>query len=313
MFAVHAYKSYEGEINPLVLMTQVLSVLTFKKNNPSIPFKLYVDTPTLHMMNEFEIPLIYDEVNVGVLDKYPSDRISDKFWASPKLWVMKHINEPFIMMDNDLIWHDKVEDYLDFDLTYLHLEPSASYPYPHKISKPNGFKWEWDLIESFGQSLPMNCALTIWNNIDLKKEYVYTYFDFVLDNPAMMNTVNEDWWFIHKHGMQITIEQWMLGAYCYYWNKFVEPIKTHSLLNMLAFPDWIQAYDPNQDPSVAFESMNKHVFHLWGAKAYYEDGEIDKHIKVVNELYNATQSITGAESREWFIFESITDKLPQLD
>lgn len=312
MFAVHAYKSYESEINPLILMTQFLSVLTFKKNNPSIPFKLYVDTPTLQIMNEFELSLIYDEINVSVLDKYPYDSISERFWASPKLWVMKHINEPFIMMDTDLIWHDKVEDYLEYDLTYLHLEPSASYPYPHKLSKPNGFKWDWNLIESFGQSLPMNCALCVWNNIDLKKEYVYTYFDFVMNNPAMLNISDEDFWFIHKHGLQMTAEQWLLAAYAYYWNKYVSEIKTHSLVNMLAFPDWVRPYNPNEKWDNALQSMGDHVFHLWGAKAYYEEGDYQSHIRVVNELYDATQNIIGIESREWGVFQRIIDKLPTL-
>ena len=74
-----------------------------KKNNPNIPFKLYTDTKTLTIYNRFGISGIYDEINTEVLDEYPSDRISENFWASPKLWVMKHITDPFIMMNGDIL------------------------------------------------------------------------------------------------------------------------------------------------------------------------------------------------------------------
>lgn len=315
MFAVHAYKSSSDDMNTLILMTQFLSVITFKKNNPNIPFKLYTDTKTLTIYNRFGISGIYDEINTEVLDEYPSDRISENFWASPKLWVMKHITDPFIMMDTDLIWHDVVDDYLSYDLVYLHQEPGTSYPYPNRLSYPDGFDWNDGLLDSFGQSQPINCALCVWNNIDFMKNYVDVYFEFVLDNPGTMNLMDGDMRFIHESGVQITSEQWLLGACEYYWDSNVSKLNTHSLLNILAFPDVLKPYNPNEPREVAMQSLNEHIFHLWGAKSYFDKGDYEGHIQVCDDLTSAISSHVASNPHNNLyrvIRDTLVESLPEI-
>lgn len=311
MFAVHAYKSYSDEINPLILMTQFLSVLRFKKNNPSYKFKLYTDSKTLSIYKKYGIDSAYDSINTIILDNYPSDRISPKMWASPKLWVMKHINEPFIMVDADLIWHGVVEDYLDYDLSYLHLESPLNYVMPNRLRFTNGFSWDTPMLEGFSQSLPMNCALCIWNNVEILRGYVNLYFDAVLDSNISYVSSDGDEFFIHRHGLQTTMEQWMLSAYSYYFDTKVSNIKTHSILDMMAYTEHLTSYNPNLDRGICKEDASTKIFHLWGAKVYFQDGEYEKHESVVWELQTALEQIIDNDYHQ-SILDTLLQSLPQI-
>lgn len=279
MIGVHAYAA-KVSLHPLVTLTQVLSILQFKRFNPTRELHLYTDSKTLKMYQEFGIDKMYDVVNTSVLNNYPKNRISTSFWATPKLWVMKHMTQPFAMIDVDLSWKEDLSEYEKYDMTYLHRESSVLYPLPHRITKPYGFEWSDDEKLGFRESLPINCGVTTWTNMEMLKEYVNRYFDFVLDNKGEMILDQQDLFYIDKTGAQITAEQWLLASIDYNWTTF-KGAKTRSIINMLSFNFLNRTYDFTVSHSTP--SVNT-VYHLWGAKKFYDNGEYSAHLQVVNKL-----------------------------
>ena len=103
---IHAYKLDEGKtLNDLHLLTQLLSILKLKVSTNS-NIELYVDDYTLSEFKKFGIEKLYDNVDTKVLESYPSKKISKQYSSSYKVWVMKHQEDPFCILDTDLVLHN---------------------------------------------------------------------------------------------------------------------------------------------------------------------------------------------------------------
>ncbi len=277
MNILHAYKLSEAsdslrtELDDLTTLTQFLSVLKLKMLNPNSKVILYTDEYTLNAYKEFGVEIPYDEVNTSVLSTYPENEIvNNVYWASPKLWVMKHQTEPFIMVDTDIVVHVPLEDKLLSDFVFLHTETPTPYPFPSLIESE--YEWTESELTSFMNTLPMNCAVVGFNNMELLKKYTDKYFEFVIGNKGNLITddkkVTEH---IHEYGPQITLEQWLLSSLTY--QSDVEAV---SLLNSISFPQIFnhQMYNVSYDEMLS--ELNGTLFHLWGGKAFYEKGEYEK-------------------------------------
>lgn len=316
MIAVHAFIQPKGKpLNPLVILTQYIGVETFRVNNPSCKFHLYTDTYTLNLYKAVGIDSIYDYVNTEVLDLYPSNRISNVFWASPKLWVMKHLTTPFIMIDTDLVWHGKYDNYMGYSFTYLHRESPSSYPYPHRIQSNNNWVWDDGLRNAFNQSFPINCCLLIFTDLNFLKKYVDVYFQFVIDNDGNMDVSDDDMFFIHSTGAQTTMEQWLLAAMEYYENENGYKVTSYSILDVLAFPDILRHYNYNKPLKNLKNEIGSEMYHLWGAKSLYEKGHYEKYIEVRDELTNASLNIirlSGKNHQRELVYNLI-NQLPIVD
>ena len=119
-----------------------------------------------------DMDTLYDEVNTEVLDEYPSDKISKDYWSSPKLWVMKHQEEPFLMLDTDLVLHNITPDVLErAQVSFLHTESPTTYAFPSVLNKPKAFKWsDWDVM-AFINTMPANCAAICFTDMEFLKRY----------------------------------------------------------------------------------------------------------------------------------------------
>ena len=110
---IHAYKLDEGKtLNDLHLLTQLLSILKLKVSTNS-NIELYVDDYTLSEFKKFGIEKLYDNVDTKVLESYPSKKISKQYSSSYKVWVMKHQEDPFCILDTDLVLHNIKDDDLE--------------------------------------------------------------------------------------------------------------------------------------------------------------------------------------------------------
>lgn len=303
MIGIHAYSS-KADIHPLVGLTQLLSILNFKKFNQDLELHLYTDTVTLAKYQKLGLSGLYDSINTTVLDNYPKNRVSSSFWATPKLWVMKHINQPFAMIDVDLAWKENISKYFEFDMSYLHRESTVMYPLPHRLTSPYGFKWNQNQMIGFRESLPINCGVTVWTNMKMLKDYVDVYFDFVLDNPGELIVDEKDMFYIDKTGAQILAEQWWLGSVEYDWTVNKDA-KTSSILDMLSFNFMNRPYDFNKHHD---ELHINTVYHLWGAKRFYDNGMYEQHLRVVNYLLNELSKFDNNQIRE--ITNMISSTLP---
>tara|TARA_R100000030_G_C3235024_1_gene119180 strand:- start:57 stop:1073 length:1017 start_codon:yes stop_codon:yes gene_type:complete len=292
---IHAYKLDEGKsFNDLELLTQLLSVLKLKVSTKS-KIVLYVDEYTLSEYKKFGLDTIYDEVNTEVLESYPSDRISKRFWSSPKIWVMKHQEEPFCIIDTDLVLHNLTDDvFATVNVSALHTESPTSYPFPTFLNKPEGFEWTDYDLESFKNSFPLNCAAVAFNDMDFLRDYTDAYFEFVLDNEGGYTELGKS--VITKEngkdedtGDQITIEQWLLSALIKQqeYNEKGVPrgngFISQSLTRALSFPLGFEHQMYNAPTDKLYEEISTQLFHLWGAKKFFEQATEENNQKLFEE------------------------------
>ena len=268
------------KLDDLTLLTQFLSVIKLKRLNPKSKVIFYTDSETKKLYDEFDFLKCYDEVNTEVLDNFDSSKINyDMFWATSKFSVMSNQTEPFVMIDCDMILHVPLEEALsdkNLDVFFFHPETPAQYPYPTVISKPKGFEWSDDELLAFSNTLPFNCAVLGFNNIDFCQKYVKRYFEFVTDNKGEILNVSElD--YLHEYGPQITAEQWLLPAMVYMENfKPIRSnvdqynIRTISLSDSLSTPMRYMHQLHNESQDIIIQELNQNVFHLWGAKSFYD-------------------------------------------
>ncbi len=269
------YGTLETEVDKrrFELLTQMYSCINHKTVNPDIPLVLITDEHTLTYYDRWQLTGLYDEVITDFHDDYPTDRIAEGFWASPKIWAMTKLRAPFLIFDTDLVLHQPLSIYDDCDLLYLHRETSAQYPNPFDIVGPPGYEWDDELILCFRRTLPMNCAAMGMFNEDFKREYVESYFDFVLDAPGTLRYATE-----HKHnlhqmvGPQILVEQWLLAALAYKW-KAVDrkPFRTRAVVPALYANDHFSPLDMDEDPESINPVLSSNFYHLWGAKKIQND------------------------------------------
>jgi hypothetical protein len=304
---IHSYRLREGNtLNDLELLTQILSVLKIKVSNKTSKIVLYVDTPTLEEYKKFGIEKLYDEVNTEVLDSFPAVEINmDEYWSSPKLWVMKHQEEPFCMLDVDLVLHNITDEVLErAKVSFLHTETPTHYAFPTTLNKPKAFKWtDWD-VTSFVNSTPFNCAAISFTDMEFLKKYTDKYFRFVLNNPGgyvkELENFKSD--FTHKFGAQITMEQWLLSSMI--WQE------THDEKGQILSGSWLpqsltQAHmyplnfkhqQHNIPGNVLMEEFNKQIFHLWGAKDFYDRAEKENEPELFKTWDDLKEGIISANN-----------------
>lgn len=312
MKAVHTYIIYhESNVDALELMTQILSVSKFKEINPNIPFCLYTNSKSLEIYTKYGIDLLYDEINIDILDNYPSSKINKNFWASPKLWVLHHINEPVCIMDTDLVLYESIQEYNNFNLAYLHRESPASYPRLYEVSVPKKFKWTDAEAECFRKSLPINCACIVWNDVQFLKEYTTRYFEFVLGNKGTMFGIDSDNEWVSHHGPQILAEQWLLAAMIEHRELEERIVFAKSICPVIyASVDFIPfSIDDGHTQADVF--LSNSIFHLWGGKKYYQDGKIDEYLKLKITLLEVVKS-NLLQTGKWSLLENTYNNVKSL-
>lgn len=296
MNIIHCFKilTKDGEkekLDDLTLLTQFLSAIKVKALNPNSKLVFYTDEYTLEQYKPFGLLDVYDEVNTEVFSNYPEEQINEKtWWATPKLWVMKHQTEPFILMDIDMVLHRPVEGAFDRnqDVLFLHTEVSTHYAHPLWIKSHDDWDWSNNMLLSFNNSLPFNCAVVGFSNMDLLKEYLDIYFDFILDNDGGVELINEEnvnttFGHIHTEASQITLEQWLLAALVFWKNHGQDEsemafsrddgtVVAHSLTDALSAPLEFSHQIFNVPKVEIYQQLSDALFHLWGAKSFYDRG-----------------------------------------
>ncbi len=285
---IHCYKLEEGKtFNDLELLTQLLSVIKLKISTKSKTI-LYVDNYTLSEYKKFGIDTLYDEVNTELLESYPADKIAKEYWASPKMWVMKHQEEPFCILDVDLVLHNINNEVLErAQVSFLHTETPTGYPPPNVLNKPSSFTWtDWDIM-AFVNSIPVNCAAVSFTDMEFCKKYIDKYFRFVLNNDGGYTEqyfATSD--FVHKWGSQVTMEQWLLSAMM--WQEEYDNegnftgtnFQSQSLTNALSTPIGFQHQIWNIPNENVIKELESQIFHLWGAKNFYDRAEKENNPKL---------------------------------
>jgi|LakMenEpi03Aug12_release.lakeMendotaPanAssembly.Ray.scaffolds.fasta_scaffold451552_2 hypothetical protein len=262
------------------LITQLYSVITHKLVNSQHPIHFITDSESLKFFQQFGIEQLYDEVNTDILDSYPVDAISTKYWATPKLWAMHHLTAPFVVYDIDIILHTELE--MQTDVLYLHRESSTQYPTPTTIHTGPGWGWNYQLINAFKDSLPFNCAVVGFNNESFKQTYINSYFDWVLGSSGEYEASSNQKMFLAESGSQIVAEQWLLAALVQQ-----HQVTARSLAPVIyGVSSFMTDFSMNPDINVT-SLLDATMYHLWGAKQYQNDPDSKLHQITKENLKNA--------------------------
>ena len=263
----HTYIIHNQPPTFLELLVQLISVCNHKHVNPDVPFVFVTDNKSLDFYRGTGLLDLYDEVRTDIFDDYPYDRVSDTFWATPKLWLMSKIQTPFLIIDTDLILNTPLREFQNNQMVYLHRELQSGYLRPSEVSTPPLWEWNGDK-KYYKQSLPINVSVLYFNHQEFKDFYLKYYFDFVLDNSGEF--INQDGDYIDKTSMQTFAEQYLLSAMALKYQKEVD-----NNFKIKSLSDTVHAYghyynqgdfDNPQD-----SSLGDYIFHLWGAKIFIDN------------------------------------------
>jgi len=277
------------DFTPFEQIVALLSVVRHKTLNPTIPIHLLTDLRSYEIFKSIGIDKLYDKVEYDFFSDYPSHRISDVFWASPKVWATKKLKAPFMIMDMDLVLHKSYSYFHNYDFVGLHRESPTHYATPYNISIPNNFKWTFDEIQSFSKTFPINGCLTYWGNDELKNAFTDRYFELVFDNPGELYISNFDemrkFDYINQYPVQLFAEQWLMAA------KINEYKKNHPDLKWKCMLDIVYTMSgfisEKTETSKTEFYMDEAAYHLWGSKNYYYLESTDpKYISTKNMLIN---------------------------
>lgn len=249
------------------------SCLTHKEFNPDIPLTLVADSRTVDYFDHWKITSLYDEIITDIFDDYPRDRISSRFWASPKIWAMSKLSTPLVIFDTDIVLQKPLANFSDCDVLYLHRELSAQYPNIFDVTGPPGFVWDKEITKSFLNTQPMNCAVVGMFNEAFKSDYVRAYFDFVLNSTGEMQFANENSHLMNApQSPQIMIEQWFLAALAEYWTRVGgRRIVTRAFCKVISGPDCFMPFDLDVPAYAVADELERSFYHLWGAKDHQND------------------------------------------
>ena len=285
MKTYHTYIIHDNPPSALELLVQLISVCNHKSINPEIPIVFVTNNQSLDFFEGIGFLHLYDQVITDVFDDYPYDRVSPSFWATPKLWLMSKIKDPFLILDTDLILNVPIKNFQDNDLTYLHRELQSGYLRPHEVSVSPSRDWN-NLLYYFKRTLPINVSVLHMKNMNFKDYYVKTYLDFVLNNPG--NSFFEDDEYIDKTGVQTFAEQYLLSSLALKYNMEIDvSFKTNSLSNLIHSYGFY--YDRGDFDGYSLDGMNPFGYHLWSAKKYINQPDHEYYVKSYQDVTQSGQ------------------------
>lgn len=277
MIGYHIYYQKNNEISFVEISSQFASALFWKKHFG--PIRLYCNSKFLESISLYKLDLLYDEINVDILDNITYDsKILSKYWSIPKLYAAKEISKSettYCILDTDL-WitnyfeWDTSKDFLAFHYETFNLK-NKNNPYLIPSAFINDYEEkDWDLMA-------MNCALMYINNQQMIFDW-FKYADNVIKLNKTVKTKNK------KDVYTLFIEQRAVTYIC-------EKLK----LNYGTFiPNiFISGLNINEDlwkPELnLLEAPQKYIKHIWGLKKIYNIIAV----KLLTIIYNDIHSEFG--------------------
>jgi hypothetical protein len=264
ILGVHVYeKRGPIEWEEELLAVTLLSVLSWKRFHGRI--HLYTNEEYLETLRKWGIDKLYDKIDTDTLKQIP-DRLNQKeYWAFGKIHVAGEIDEPFVLVDNDL-W---INSPLQFDernsFTAYHFENfDENFPLNPYVDFDNLIPPKW-LGRWRKDIMPVNTALLWINNNNLKNEWVETAKEIALQTDQV---ILED---PHNSKKMVLVEQRILPMIAFErnlrYNTFIYHIYQSHLSGYFDGSEWDpHVKDWNQKERTDFEEIR----HIWGGKRFFE-------------------------------------------
>lgn len=279
----------DTQLTELALLTQTLSVLSWKHHNKSDKLWLYTDAETLAKYKKYGIDRLYDHIDVSTMERFPKNVNTNVFPSSHKMWIFKNQTAPFISLDVDFVFHDTFPQDAA-SLGFLHLESPTTYPFPTKIQPPKDFTWTVDELTGFVNSIPVNTSLVMWGDITFLHKYVDRYFEAVTNTEGKVSITKDESMYISPNAAQRTLEQWLLASLTTLEELTNENFTSKSIVPMIAHPAGMRPQDYNIPIDKFTETVNNTMFALLGARNSYEQ----KNYELYSTLLKTISGSIGA-------------------
>lgn len=238
----HGKKFSMSRIDLLVLK---LSALFWKKYNGNV--FLYTDKKGFEFFEKNKMIYLWDKININILENMPSFLDHKTFWAASKIFAIANQNTPFVSVDTDLFVRRNLGNYINGDLSVLHLEKLNPRTYPNP--KVFGYK-KPDFKLNL---LPANAALTYFGNSDFKKEYTNQALKFI--NYQSQNRTK----IINNELVKMVFaEQSLLSQ---------AALQTNTKYKLLIKDIFTgEKWDTNKKGESNIAEVSKYLWHTWGEK-----------------------------------------------
>ena len=100
------------------------SVIQWKKYHPTFTTELHIDKLTYTVFNKLGVLDLWDNIEILAENKFINKNV---FWASSKLQVLRNVNEPVVIMDNDFVVYKSFEKFLKDNVVVAHDENGQGY------------------------------------------------------------------------------------------------------------------------------------------------------------------------------------------
>jgi hypothetical protein len=230
------------------VLLQLLSAKFWKEVNGHIG--LLCDQKTLDYYKSLGMDEVYDEIEI--LDKDLLEGIDPKiYFAAGKLAAMLQVQgDKVAFLDTDLLLTQLPEPFDLETVTVFHREALNDKVYPNFWDK-------WQTEEDVDISaMALNCALVIWPQEELRRNYASTALKFMRSNTYHGR--------MPKNVLMVTAEQRMLGMFLK--NRGIIP---NYVIKDIYIPTLFQkSLSWMQDGLGSnLEQISEKFLHLWGHKA----------------------------------------------
>ena len=177
-------------IQPLDIILPLFSVIMWKRNHNDHKTKVYLDKDYFDKFVEYDILHFWD--TFILLEPIEGVNL-EHFWSISKFEAIGKENDPFVLIDGDLIALCNFNEFkfFDYDVSVPLLEETSgteTYAYinPADAAEFGGLsreEFQWDEFAD-------NMSIVFWNNLDLKKKYLdyaRTYLSNVADKEIEFN------------------------------------------------------------------------------------------------------------------------------
>lgn len=170
------------EIPDYELLVLMLSALKWKSTNGKI--KMITDSEGYTFFEENGLLKLWNQIDCS-LDKIEENVDPFLFWAAGKLYALKAMDVPCVMLDTDMIIWENIESKLDEKVVAAHCEELSDLVYPNpsifNLKSEYQFPKEWDFRLNAA-----NTAFLYLPNSEFIQYYVHSALEFI-NSTNLMN------------------------------------------------------------------------------------------------------------------------------
>jgi hypothetical protein len=282
ILVVHVFeKRGPIEWEEALISIALLSAMSWKKYHGRIA--LYTNEEYLESLRKWGVDKIYDYIDTETLKTIPEGVDTSTFWAYGKIHVASKINEPFVLVDNDLWLEGPLEFRSDRDFIAYHFENfnenfENSYYINFDSMIPKKWIGRWDK-----ELLVTNTALLWINNKHLIDKWVYFATEIAkYDSNPDIDSIKK----------MIFVEQRLLPMIAKELNlkysTFIHQIYLSSSVHSNDGSEWDPHFkDWNQRDREVFSK----IVHIWGLKKYFTESPEIRQL-VFNKILHGFEKYT---------------------